>query len=99
MFRGEERMQSLSWGLGGFRAGVQKPFMGRQDLMRGRVCSFLKSGGITERVGFGDYLNDRRHMAWHWEWEGFPGMLGCLETVQKLVQDMLGGESWTAPSW
>lgn len=43
MFRGEERMQSLSWGLGGFREGGQKPFMRSQDLMRGRVCSSLKS--------------------------------------------------------
>lgn len=42
-------------------------------------------------MGFGDYLNDRRHMAWHGEWEGFPGVLGCLEAVQNLVQDMLRG--------
>lgn len=38
-------------------------------------------------------------MAWHGEWEGFPGMLGSLETVPELDQGRLGGVSWTAPSW
>lgn len=49
--------------------------------------------------GIGDYLNDRRHMAWHEEWEGFPGRLDSLETVPELDQERLGGLSWMAPSW
>ena len=53
-------------------------WMNRQFLLRGSTWLFLKSQGPQRGWDFRNSLNDKRHMAWRREKEGFPGMLCCL---------------------